>query len=165
MNITAKLVGLGDLIDAAGSVTASEITLADGSILVGNGSGVGAAVALSGAITITNLGVATLGNNAVTTAKITDANVTLAKLASGITPSHVVKFACKHTTAGGAATESITVAGVVATDVVVVTLQAKGATPRTILTAAADTDQIDLEFSGDPSTDHIVCYTVLRAAA
>jgi hypothetical protein len=92
-------------------------------------------------------------------------SVTLAMLASGITPSHVVKFAGKYTTAGGSATEAQTLAGVLTSDVVLATLQDKGATPRTLLTTkptAADT--ITYVFSGDPSTDHVVSYQVLRAA-
>lgn len=101
----------------------------------------------------------------VTTAKIADANVTLAKLAAGITPSHVVKFAGEHTTVGGAAAEAITVAGVLATDLVLVQLETLGGTPRTILIAVATTDTITVTFSGDPSSDHVVTYLVLRAAA
>lgn len=101
----------------------------------------------------------------ISSAEIGDGQVTLAKLAAGVTPSHVVKYAGKFTTAGGDANEQISVAGVVATDIVVVSLQDKGATPRTILTAKPGTNVIDLVFSGDPSTDHVVSYQVLRAAA
>lgn len=79
--------------------------------------------------------------------------------------SHNVLFAGKFTTLGGDANEQISVAGVLATDIVMVSLQDKGVTPRTILTAKAATDAINLVFSGDPSTDHIVCYEVLRAVA
>lgn len=57
MGPVAKQVGLGDLIDAAGSVAASEITLADGKVLIGNASGVAEAQTLSGDITTTNAGV------------------------------------------------------------------------------------------------------------
>ena len=57
------------------------------------------------------------------------------------------KYAGKFTTAGGDANEQISVAGVVAgTDIVVVSLQDKGATPRTILTAKPGTNVIDLVF-------------------
>lgn len=94
-----------------------------------------------------------------------DGKLGLGNLASGITPSHVVKFAGTHTTVGGAASEDITVTGAAATDIVSATLRQKGATPRTILTALAATDKITLTFSGDPSTDHKVDYVVFRAAA
>ncbi len=71
--------------------------------------------------------------------------------------------AAEFTTAGGSATESITNATVLATDLVLVQLKVKGATPVTILTAVAAAGQIDLEFSADPSTDHVLVYQVLRA--
>ena len=103
--------------------------------------------------------------NEINTAEIAAGAVTLAKLASGITPSHVVKFAGTFTTAGGDANESIPVTGALGTDIALVTLKTKGATPRTILTAAAGTDAIAVEMSGDPSTDHVLQYAVLRAAA
>jgi hypothetical protein len=91
--------------------------------------------------------------------------VSLEHLDSGIAPSHVVKYAGKATTAGGAAAEAITVTGVAATDVVIVTLQTEGATPRSIVKAVPSTNTITVTFSGDPSTDHIVAYQVLRAAS
>jgi hypothetical protein len=81
------------------------------------------------------------------------------------TVSHVVKFAGKHTTAGGSASEAITVTGVEATDLVFVVLETAGNTPRTILTSKATANTITVVFSGDPSTDHIVSYQVLRATA
>jgi len=78
-------------------------------------------------------------------------------------PSHVVKYAGEFTTAGGDATESIPAVGALATDLVVVTLHTVGATPRTILTALAVADAITVTMSGDPSTDHVLTYVVLRA--
>jgi hypothetical protein len=77
--------------------------------------------------------------------------------------SHYVKAAGKFTTAGGDANEQATVAGVVATDIVIASLQDKGASPVTLLTAKAGTGVIDFIMSGNPSTDHIISYVVLRA--
>lgn len=74
-------------------------------------------------------------------------------------------FAAEYTTVGGAAAEAISVPGVLASDVVICSLAAKGATPRTILTAATTADTITVTFSGDPSTDHVVSYVVFRAQA
>lgn len=91
--------------------------------------------------------------------------VTLAKLASGIAPSHVVKFAGTFTTAGGDASEAITVTGAAATDIVQVMVKTAGATPRSIVAAAAATNAINVTLSGDPSTDHVLQYVVLRAAS
>lgn len=135
-------------------VVAGEVALASGHILVGSAGGVAADVAMTGDITISNAGVTAIGS----------AKVLLANLATGITPSHVVKFAGKYTTLGGSATEAQTVTGVASTDVVLATLQQKGATPRTILTTAPTLNTLTYVFSGDPSTDHIVSYQVLRAA-
>lgn len=77
--------------------------------------------------------------------------------------SHKIFAAGEFTTAGGDANEAITVTGALATDIAIVTLKTKGATPRTILTAAAATDAINVVLSADPSTDHVLSYMVLRA--
>ena len=91
--------------------------------------------------------------------------VTLANLAAGITPSHIVTYAGKHTTTGGSATEAFTVTGVAATDIVFAQIQTVGAIPRTLTTAAPTLNTVTLVFSGDPSTDHVISYQVLKAAA
>lgn len=67
-----------------------------------------------------------------------------------------------HTTVGGSATEDIAVPGVQVGDTVVVTLNVEGSTPRTIDTAIAAADEVSVVFSGDPSTDHVVSYIVMR---
>ena len=91
-------------------------------------------------------------------------SIVLASLAAGITPSHVVKYAAQYTTVGGAASEAISVPGVLSTDLVWAQLKVAGGTPRTILTAAATNDTVTVVFSGNPSTDHVIYYQVLRAA-
>lgn len=78
-------------------------------------------------------------------------------------PSHVVKYAGLYTSVAGSATQPITVTGVVAGDLVFCQLRQVGATPRTILTAIPSTDTVTVVMSGDPSTDHILQYQVLRA--
>jgi hypothetical protein len=138
--------------------------LADGKMIVGNGAGVAAPVTMSGDVTISNAGVASIGANKVVTAKILDANVTSAKLAVALQPSHVVKYAGTFQTVGGDAAESIPVSGALGTDIALVFLKAKGASPVTILCAAAGTDAIAVTMSGDPSTDHYLYYVVFRAA-
>lgn len=77
--------------------------------------------------------------------------------------SHVVVAAANYTTAGGAAAEAITISGLLSTDIAVVTLKTAGATPRTVSKAACTTDTLTITFSGDPSTDHVVAYQVVRA--
>lgn len=140
-------------IDAAAAIAYSKLNLAT--------SIVDADVSASAAIAYSKLAL----SNSIVAGDLTSASVTLAKLHSGVAPSHVVKFAGSFTTAGGDANETITVAGCLNTDIAVVQLHTKGATPRTILTAAATTDAINLEFNDDPSTDHVVSYVVYRAAA
>lgn len=78
-------------------------------------------------------------------------------------PTYKCIAAGSHTTAGGDANESITVAGALSTDLAFVVLHTKGATPRTILTAQAASGAINVEMSGDPSTDHVLKYQLLRA--
>lgn len=91
-------------------------------------------------------------------------SVTLAQLAPGVAPSHVVKYAGTFTTAGGDASETITVTGAAATDIVCVTIKTKGASPVSIAAATAATNAINVTMSADPSTDHVLQYVVLRAA-
>jgi len=55
-------------------------SVATGKVVVGNGSGVGAIVDISGDATLAGTGALTIANDAVITAKILDANVTLAKV-------------------------------------------------------------------------------------
>ena len=84
---------LGTLIQNAESVTAGEIALTDTYLVVGNGSNVGAGVALSGDATIANTGALTLSadsvgasqieTGAVGTAEIAADAVTNAKIADG----------------------------------------------------------------------------------
>jgi hypothetical protein len=74
-----------------------------------------------------------------------------------------VVFVGRFTTGGGSATESFTCTGVQATDVVMVTINVKGAVPRTVVQADyASANTVDVEFSGDPSTDHVISIRVDR---
>lgn len=101
----------------------------------------------------------------ITSAEIADDAISAEHLDSGILPSHIVVYAGEFTTAGGDTDETISVSGVVATDLVHVTLHTAGSTPVTIVDASAGTDQIDVDMSADPSTDHVLTYSVLRAVA
>lgn len=77
-------------------------------------------------------------------------------------PAYGVAFAASVATVTGA-TQTISVPGVVSTDIVFAELKTVGATPRTILTRASGTNAITVVMSGDPSTDHVISYQVLRA--
>lgn len=139
-------------------------TLTNTHILVGNASNVATDVALSGDATMANTGAMTIAASAITSGKIASAAVTLAKLAAGITPSHICVFAGKYTTTGGAATEAQTIAGLLSTDIVVATLQAHSST-QTLILAVPTSNTLTYTFSADPSSSTIVSYSVMRAAA
>lgn len=147
------------------SLSPDTVITTEGDIIVGNSGGDAARLAKGSSGLPLVAGASTVSYAALAAAGLASASVTLAKLATGVSPSHVVKFAGSFTTAGGDANETISVPGVLGTDVALVELHTKGATPRTILTRQAATDAINLEFSGDPSTDHIVRYVVFRAAS
>lgn len=74
-----------------------------------------------------------------------------------------VLAAGNHTTAGGDAAESITVSGALSSDLVLVQVKTAGGTPRSIVASTAAAGAINVTMSGDPSTDHVLSYVVLRA--
>lgn len=141
-------------------------TLSSGNIFVGNASNVATGVAMSGDATMANTGALTIAPNAITTAKILNANVTLAKLAAGITPAAVIKFFGQVTTAGGAAAEAITVTGAVAaTDRAFVQVVDNGTNNVTVLQAVVTTNTLTVTFSADPGADCVINYQLIRAAS
>lgn len=154
-------------ISAAAAIAFSKLAaLTSGNIIVGSAGTVPTSVAMSGDVAIIASGATTIQNNAVTTAKILNANVTLAKLAAGITPSHIIKFAAQYTTTGGAAAEAIVVAGALAaSDRAFVQMVADGTNEVTIVEAVVTNDTLTITFSGDPSNNCIINYQIIRAAA
>jgi hypothetical protein len=161
-------LAVGDIIiieasDANGMYYVDAVNQTAGTVTVvtfGPVGSVGTANLQNGAVTAIKL-----ASDAVETAKILNANVTLAKLAAGITPSHVVKYAAQVTTVGGSATEAFTVTGVAATDLVFVQVKNDGTNNRTVLSAAATLNTLTVTFSGDPGADLVFYYQVLRAAS
>ncbi len=129
--------------------------LASARILVGNASGVATAVAMFGDMTLRNDGEAIIENGA----------IELSMLDSGISPSHVVKFAGQPTTAGGGAAEAITVTGALATDLAFVQMVDDGTNNVTIVNAVVTADTLTVTFSADPGNDTVINYQLLRAAA
>lgn len=73
------------------------------------------------------------------------------------------RAAGQFTTAGGDVNEVIPVSGMLATDVVLVSIETKGATPVTLVQSTAAAGQINVELSADPSTDHVLSYLVIKA--
>lgn len=154
-------------INASAAIAFSKLAaLTSGNILVGSAGNVPTSVAMSGDATIIASGALTIANNAITTVKILDANVTLGKLSSGITPAAVIKFFNQYTTTGGAAAEAITVTGAVAaTDRAFVQVVSQGTNTVTVLKAVVTTNTLTVTFSGDPGSDAIINYQLIRAAS
>lgn len=140
-------------------------TLTSAHILVGDGSNIATDVAVSGDLTLANTGAFTIANDAVTTAKILNANVTKAKLATGISSSHIIKFAGQPTTVGGAAAEAFTVTGALNTDLAFVQMVDNGTNNVTIVDAVVTADTLTVTFSGDPGADTVINYQIIRATA
>lgn len=90
-------------------------------------------------------------------------NIGTTASASFVKPSHRVIASGQHTTAGGDAAESATVAGVVATDIAIASIEDNGTNNVTLLQTAAGAGKVDFTLSADPSTDAIINYLVLRA--
>lgn len=69
----------------------------------------------------------------------------------------------EFTTAGGDANEAIAVSGALASDISIVTMNTPGASPVTVTSSNMAANQINVVLSGDPSTDHVLNYLVLRS--
>jgi len=96
---------------------------------------------------------------------IDDGSVTLAKLATGVTPSHVAKYAGTTSAYGGGGTSNAwTVTGAAATDVVSAVIRAS-ANAVSIVKAVLTTNTLTVHFSADPGANTTVDYVVMRAAA
>jgi hypothetical protein len=155
-------------INAAAAIAFSKLAaMTSGFILVGSAGTVPTAVAMSGDATIVASGALTIASNAITTAKILDANVTLAKLAAGITPSAIIKFNSQVTTVGGGgAAEAFVVTGALAaSDRAFVQVVDNGTNNVTVLQAVVTNDTLTVTFSADPGNDTIINYQLIRAAA
>lgn len=101
----------------------------------------------------------------IATADLADSSVTLAKLASGVTPSHVVKFAGTTSAYGGGGTSNgFTVTGAAATDVATAVIRAS-TNAVSITKAVLTTNTLTVHFSADPGAGTTVDYVIVRAAA
>jgi len=87
------------------------------------------------------------------------------KILSGLGTLPSIVASANFTTLGGAAAEAITIAGLLSTDIAIVTVRVIGATPRIVTKAVTTANTLTVTFAGDPSTDHVISYLVLRPAA
>lgn len=101
----------------------------------------------------------------IASADIASGAVTLAKLASGISPSHIIKYAGTTGAYGGGGTSNaFTVTGVAATDVVSAVIRTS-TNNVSITKAVPTTNTLTITFSADPGAGTTVDYIVARAAA
>lgn len=164
---TTVAVNLFNVTFAAGqwSLTANStpLALADGQIFVGNAGGVATGVTMTGDATISNTGVLTVANSAITTAKIADANVTLAKLAAGVAPGYIIPLAGKFSDGGGSAAITINSTGSLATDIAFVCVQAS-TNAVSVQKALPGLNTINVTLSADPGAGTILSWQILRQA-
>lgn len=97
---------------------------------------------------------------------VTSNSIELAMLTSGITPSHIVKYAGKITWSGSGASLATTVTGVAATDIVIASIQTVPTQAAYLVSAAPTTNTVTIVLSAaNTSNDAVISYTVFRAAA
>jgi len=108
----------------------------------------------------------TISALSVDTAEIAAAAVTLAKLAVGVTPSHVVKYSAEITWSGGGVSLATTVTGVASTDIVIASIHTVPSEAGYLVSCAATLNTITTTLSAANTTnDAVISYMVLRAAA
>lgn len=124
-------------------------------LVSGSGSGI---TALTGDVTASGTGSVA--------ATIAAGAVTLAKLASGVSPAYVSKFGGKITWSGSGASLATTVTGVAATDIVIATIQTAPTQAAYIVSVAPTTNTITITLSAaNTSNNAVISYQVFRAAA
>jgi len=107
-----------------------------------------------------------VNDGGVTTAKIANANVTLAKLAAGITPSHVAKLAGTITWSGSGAALDTAITGVASTDKVSCTFRVAPTQAAYIVSAIPSTGHLVITLSAANTGNQAqIDYVVFRAAA
>ena len=153
--IAADSIVNADINSAAAIAYSKLAALPSAQILVGSAGNVATAVAMTGDVAISNAGLTTIQAGA----------IDLAMLSSGITPSHVIKFAGQPTTVGGAAAEAFAVPGVLVTDLAFVQVVNDGTGNVTVLQAVCTADTLTVTFSANPGNDTVINYQIIRAAA
>lgn len=125
--------------------------LADGKLWIGNGSNVATARTLSGDTTVSTTGVVTISADA----------VTKSKLAPGVRASDIVVYSGKYSYAGGGTIITISVPGLLSTDVVFSQIQSS-ANLANVEKVTPSADTITVELDGNPGVS-VFSYQALRA--
>lgn len=104
--------------------------------------------------------------DAVDNTKLADNSVSLEQLDSGIEMTHRIMAATSYQTVGSSATEVLTLSGVQVGDLILAQMSTLGLSPVTIKTATASgANQVTIEFSADPTNDHVLSIIAVRAAS
>lgn len=108
-----------------------------------------------------------IGSDAIDGDNIADDAVSLEHLDSGVAPAYICVGAVLHTWDGGAATtDTATISGVLATDIIVgnfTTTNANGVTIEQI--ARTGTDTVTITTSGNAADNDVIAIAAFRAAA
>ncbi len=88
-------------------------------------------------------------------------NVTTKPLTNDAVSSSIIASSAK-TTIGGGVIETFGDGRIQAGDLIFAMMQTEGASPVTILAARVNGTGFDIEFSGDPSSDHVFSFIAVR---
>lgn len=132
----------------------ADIPLTNGHIFVGNASGVATDVAMSGNVTISNSGATTIGA----------AQVTKSMLASGINPGAILAAAGTAAYAGGSATATFTITGMLDGDFLTVQIVASTNAVNVQKVSHSGTTAT-VVMSGDPGAATTFVYHLARTAS
>lgn len=153
-------------VNASAAIAFSKLAaLPSAQILVGSAGNVPTATTVTGDVTISNTGGVTIANSAVTTAKIANSNVTLGKLASGITPSHIIVAGGFFNFAGGSATATTTIGTAQVGDlpIAVISGSTNAVSIQKVFMNSGTT--LNVVMSADPGADSFITYMLFRAAS
>lgn len=153
-SITAGAIVNAD-INASAAIAFSKLaSLPSAQLLVGSAGNVATATAITGDVTISNTGVTTIANSA----------VTLAKLAAGITPSHIIVAGGFVNYGGGSDSTTIPIANAQVGDIPNAWMGAS-TNASVVQKVSLSGTTMTVTMSADPGALSAIYYQVLRAAA
>lgn len=163
----AEIIASGYFNDFMQNLTEGKGPLQVGDVIVARGSDAAGQYLVTSVTTNVTLS-AFAATGSVGTANLDNGAVTLAKLATGVTPSHVIKFGGQVTTSSGVSgsTHVLAIAGAVAaTDRAFVQVVNDGTANVTVIQAVVTTDTLTVTFSDAPGADVTYNYQLIRAAS
>lgn len=135
-------------------VTGNAIVTSQGDIIVGNTSGQASRLAKGSSGQVLTSNGTTVGWS----------SVTLASLAAGITPASVTKFAGTSPVTAAVTTQTLSIPGVLASDVVFVQMRTADSNNIGVRVSSPATDSVTVSFTNTTGTGGVLQYQVLRQA-